>query len=178
MRTSKLLVSYSIALILSGCSTYKPDLVAFATLKSTQGNTAKGAVSFTQMDDKVIVAGEITGLAPNTIHGFHIHEKGDCSTPDAMSAGAHFNPEGHNHGAFDQADHHAGDLPSLTSDSNGVARIFYEASSISVGGAKNNIIDRGLIIHRDADNPLVQPHGSAGPRIACAPITKSFFESN
>ena len=25
-------------------------------------------------------------------HGLHIHDKGDCSAPDAMSAGGHFNP--------------------------------------------------------------------------------------
>jgi len=47
---------------------------------------------------KVVVAAAITGLKPNSEHGFHVHEKGDCSAPDATSAGGHFNPAGRPHG--------------------------------------------------------------------------------
>lgn len=64
---------------------------ATATLAPTAGNTAAGTVTFTQSGDKVTVSAKVTGLAPGG-HGFHIHEKGDCSAPDAMSAGGHFNP--------------------------------------------------------------------------------------
>ncbi len=64
---------------------------AVATLEPTKGNTAGGTVNFTQKGDKVVVTASVSGLAPGA-HGFHIHEKGDCSSGDGMSAGGHFNP--------------------------------------------------------------------------------------
>src|SRR5271167_786486 len=80
---------------------------ATATLAPTAGNAASGAVSFTQKGDKVTVTAKVSGLAPGG-HGFHIHEKGDCSAPDGMSAGGHFNPTGKPHGNPTSPDHHAG----------------------------------------------------------------------
>ena len=35
----------------------------------------------------VVLDGELLGLTPG-LHGLHIHEKGDCSAPDATSASA------------------------------------------------------------------------------------------
>ena len=46
----------------------------------------------------VQVRGRVSGLKPNQEHGFHVHEKGDCSSGDGMSAGGHFNPDGKPHG--------------------------------------------------------------------------------
>src|SRR5215472_3493674 len=71
---------------------------ATATLAPTAGNTAAGSVTFTQSGDKVTVNAKLTGLAPGG-HGLDIHEKGDCSEPDAMSADGHFKPTGKPHGA-------------------------------------------------------------------------------
>src|SRR5262249_32073444 len=88
---------------------------ATATIAPTAGNTAKGTVTFTQKGDRTTVSAQISGLAPGG-HGFHVHEKGDCSAPDASSAGGHFNPTGKPHGAPDAAEHHAGDLPMLQAD--------------------------------------------------------------
>src|SRR5215467_15130769 len=82
---------------------------ATATLAPTAGNTAAGSVTFTQSGDKVTVNAKLTGLAPGG-HGFHINEKGDCSAPDAMSAGGHFNPSGMPHGGPMSDMHHEGDM--------------------------------------------------------------------
>ena len=71
-------------------------VAAVADLVPTTGNTAKGTVTFTQKGDKVVVHAMVSGLAAGT-HGFHIHEKGDCSSGDGMSAGGHFNPLGKPH---------------------------------------------------------------------------------
>jgi flagellar hook-basal body protein len=82
-----------------------------------------GLVSFTQMNDGVKVIVRLSGLAPNTTHGFHIHEKGDLSDPALASAGAHFNPKGHKHGGPQSAMAHAGDLGNVTSDANGNVKV-------------------------------------------------------
>ena len=76
----------------AGCATMAPSgPSAVADLAPTAGNAAKGTVTFTQKGDKVVVVASVSGLAPGQ-HGFHIHEKGDCSSTDGMSAGGHFNP--------------------------------------------------------------------------------------
>ena len=159
--------------LLSGCSTYQAGPVASAQLLPTKGNSVSGWVKFSQNGDKVLVAGEVTGLAPNTEHGFHIHEKGDCSSGDGMSAGGHFNPDGKHHGAYEAEEHHAGDLKSLRADANGVAKFQYESTSLAVGHGAADVIGHSLIVHRDADDFTTQPSGNSGPRIACGVIDKS-----
>lgn len=168
----RLITSFAATLVVAGCATPSTAPTATATLVSTIGSTTKGQVQFTQQGDKVIVRGEITGLKPNAEHGFHVHDKGDCSSGDGMSTGGHFNPDAVAHGAHDHNVHHAGDLPSLKADSYGVARFKFETTSLSVGGAKADVVGRGLIVHRDPDDFKTQPTGNAGPRLACAVVTK------
>ena len=146
---------------------------AVAQLQSTTANTATGSVTFVQNGDKVLVSGMVSGLKPNAEHGFHVHEKGDCSSGDGMSAGGHFNPDGQPHGNHAGAAHHAGDLPSLKADASGTAKFSFESKSISVGGGAANIVGRGLIVHRDPDDYTTQPTGNSGPRLACAVVTSS-----
>lgn len=158
--------------VLSACASYSAGPAASAQLQATTGNSVAGWVKFAQAGDKVRVSGEVSGLAPNTAHGFHIHDKGDCSSGDGMSTGGHFNPEGHPHGGFDAAEHHAGDLKSLQSDSNGVAKFQYEISAVTVGSGVTDVVGHGLIVHRDPDDMKTQPTGNSGPRLACAVIHK------
>ena len=158
---------------LTGCATRsEPTVMAMATLSPTTGNTAGGMVHFTQSGSKVMVSGEVRGLKPNAEHGFHVHEKGDCSSGDGMSAGGHFNPTGAAHGNHDMGEHHAGDLPMLKADANGVAKFNYESKTISVGSGTTDIVGKGLIVHRDPDDFKTQPTGNSGPRLACAVIAR------
>jgi Cu-Zn family superoxide dismutase len=57
-------------------------------------------------------------------------------------------------------------------DANGVAKLKFESTNISVDSGVSNIIGRGLIVHRDPDDYKTQPTGNAGPRLACAVINK------
>lgn len=164
---------YAIFLCLvSACATQNTGPSASAQLKPTNDNAASGSVTFTQSGGKVFVVAEIRGLKPNAEHGFHIHEKGDCSRGDGMSTGGHFNPTTQPHGAHSSGSHHAGDLPSLVADANGVAKLNFETTSISVESGITNVIGRGLIVHRDPDDYKTQPTGNSGPRLACAVIAK------
>jgi len=157
---------------LAGCATPAPQAVGLADLAATRGNATTGTVRFEQRGNKVVVMAEVRGLKPGAEHGFHVHDKGDCSSGDGMSTGGHFNPAGAGHGRHGHGTHHAGDLPSLVADAQGVARLQFESSTISVEGSANSVVGRGLIVHRDPDDYTTQPTGNAGPRLACAVIRK------
>ena len=159
------------AALLGACASHTVGPRASAQLQSTIGNPTSGSVSFVQTGSKVRVSGEVRGLKPNAEHGFHVHEKGDCSSGDGMSTGGHFNPTGAPHGNHDVGMQHAGDLPSLKADASGVARFNFESGTIAVGSGVTDVLGRGLIVHRDPDDYKTQPTGNAGPRLACAVIT-------
>ncbi|WMJ71206.1 superoxide dismutase family protein [Stenotrophomonas sp. 24(2023)] len=148
---------------------------ATAELAPTQGSDAKGTVTFSVVDGKVHVTGQVSGLKPGSEHGFHIHEKGDCSAPDGMSAGGHFNPGHQDHGSVTADPHHGGDMPNIKADDKGVATIDGPVSSnVNIGkGDDFDIIGRGLIVHADPDDYTSQPTGNAGARLACAVIQKA-----
>jgi Cu-Zn family superoxide dismutase len=170
-RSRSLIAVAALAVVLGGCSTpTPPGPRATARLAPTTGNSTAGTVEFTQLSDRVAVQGEVSGLRPGAQHGFHIHEKGDCSSGDGMSAGGHFNPTSRQHGNHDMGEHHAGDLPSLQADAGGVARFRFESTTMSVGSGATDIVGKGLIVHRDPDDFVTQPTGNSGPRLACAVI--------
>ena len=169
MKTAFLLLAT--ATLLGACASTPSGPRATAQLQPTTGNATSGSVSFVQKGNKVLVSGEIRGLKPNAEHGFHVHEKGDCSSGDGMSAGGHFNPTGAPHGAHGMGMHHTGDLPSLKADAGGVARVNFESGSLAVGSGVTDIVGKGLIVHRDPDDYKTQPTGNAGPRLACAIIS-------
>jgi Cu-Zn family superoxide dismutase len=127
---------------------------------------AKGKIEFHQTGEKVHIAGEISGLTPNAKHAIHIHEKGDLSAPDLSSAGGHYNPEKHQHGGPTTSKAiHAGDLGNLQADDKGVARMDLTVDNITLGGEKNDVIGKAVIIHAKEDDFKSQPTGNAGGRI-------------
>jgi superoxide dismutase, Cu-Zn family len=172
MRIVNTALLLSAAALMAACSSMgtNPTASASAALQATKGNSASGMVKFEQFEGKVVVSGEVSGLKANAEHGFHVHDKGDCSSGDGLSTGGHFNPGAHPHGAHGHGSHHAGDLPSLKADANGVAKFRFESTTITVGAGATNVVGRGLIVHRDPDDLKTQPTGNAGPRLACAVI--------
>ena len=165
--------SFSIAataLLLASCATMAPDgPSATAVVRPASGSQAHGTVKFTQVGTRVRVDAEIAALSAG-LHGFHIHEKGDCTAPDATSAGAHFNPVARKHGAPDSTEHHAGDLGNLRANEYGKATLSMMLDGISVGKGADGVIGRGVIVHADADDLKTDPTGNAGGRIGCGVI--------
>jgi Cu-Zn family superoxide dismutase len=145
---------------------------AIADLAATKGNTATGSVTFTQQGDRVRVVARVSGLTPGN-HGFHLHEKGDCSSGDGMSAGGHFNPLGKAHGNPSTADRHAGDMPMLEADAAGNASLTTTLDVITVGGGATDVVGKAVIVHKDPDDFKTQPTGKSGARLACGVIRKS-----
>jgi superoxide dismutase, Cu-Zn family len=162
------------ALLLAGCAnmTSSPR-IAVATLQPTQGNATHGTVSFVQKGLKIVVDARFTDLAPGS-HGIHIHERGDCSSPDGQSAGGHFNPSGKLHGGPMTPAHHAGDLGNIIAQSDGTAtlQVTVPTTQISLNDTSvNSIVGKSVIVHADPDDLSSQPAGNSGKRLACGVIT-------
>lgn len=145
---------------------------AKATLEPTQGNRARGELLLSPDNYGLRITGEITGLKANAEHGFHVHERGDCSAPDANSAGEHFNPAGQPHGRPNGQPHHAGDMMNLVADAQGNAQVDIRLEHATLGdGGDNDIMNRALVVHADPDDYTSQPAGNSGARIACGVIS-------
>ncbi|KAI9220929.1 copper/zinc superoxide dismutase [Blastocladiella britannica] len=146
---------------------------AVAVLRGDAG--VSGTIFFSQEAEgaPVVVEGSIAGLKAGQ-HGFHIHEFGD-NTNGCVSAGPHFNPAGHTHGAPTDAIRHAGDLGNVTAGADGVAHIKISDSHIHLAGI-HSIVGRTVVIHADIDDlgkgghELSASTGNAGARVACGVI--------
>jgi Cu-Zn family superoxide dismutase len=159
------------AVLLTACQTTPTEGPrATAQLQPTKGNKTFGEATFEQVGDKVRVVVFVQGLKPGQDHGLHIHEAGDCSSGDGMSAKGHFNPHGKPHGHPTSAERHAGDLPALKANKEGRANIQVDLDIITVTAGPASVIGRGLIVHADPDDYKTQPTGNAGARVACGVI--------
>lgn len=163
-----ILVAASIATLAVLSAQAESVTKAVATLAPTKGNSVSGMVTFTKVEGGVKIVADVTGLTPG-LHGFHIHEFGDCTAPDAASAGGHFNPHHMQHGGPDAAVRHAGDFGNLEADASGKAHYERVDTTISLDGA-DSIIGHGVIVHEKADDLKTQPTGNAGARVACGVI--------
>jgi Cu-Zn family superoxide dismutase len=142
---------------------------ATATLAPTAKSKVTGTVTFKEADGGLEVTANIENLTPGD-HAWHVHEKGDCSAPDATSAGGHFNPESHQHGAPDAEQHHAGDLGNLTAGKDGKATKTFTMKGITLGDEASSVVGKGFIVHEKKDDFKTQPTGNAGGRVACGVI--------
>ena len=137
-----------------------------AVLTPTKDSAVRGVVTFTgQPEEKVKVVAHIEGLEPKSVHGFHIHEFGDITSPDGMATGGHFNPEKHEHAMPDHPMRHAGDFGNITANDAGVADFELVVDNITLTAGKDAILGRGVIVHAKPDDGS-QPTGNAGPRLA------------
>jgi superoxide dismutase, Cu-Zn family len=161
------ILSLGIACALATIAQGQEVTKAVCKLESKSGSKVTGTITFTKMGNDVQVTGEITGLTPGK-HGFHLHEKGDCSAPDAASAGAHFNPGQHKHGGPTSTERHEGDLGNIDADASGKARIDWKGK-MSLSGAES-IIGKSVIVHEKEDDLKTDPTGNAGGRLACGVI--------
>lgn len=168
----------SAALGLAGCqhmSYTQPARFASADMRATSSASAAnlnplGTVRFTELQNgNVRVEARISGLKPNSEHGFHVHAVTDCSG-DGAKTGGHFNPDNHAHGNPGEKARHAGALFNLKTDASGVGILLQDVDTISLNDGPYSIVGKPLIIHRDADDYQSQPLGNAGPRVGCGVI--------
>src|SRR5262245_58041736 len=78
----------------TGASRGSEDLsTATAQIAPKSGSSVAGEATLHQLDGKVSMTVRLSNAPPGA-HAVHLHEKGDCSAPDAGSAGGHWNPDG------------------------------------------------------------------------------------
>ncbi len=146
-----------------------PPKKAQAELAPASKSKVKGTATFVETDGGVEITVNAEGLKPGD-HGWHVHEKGDCSAPDAKSAGEHFNPEHKKHGSPDAPEHHAGDFGNLTAGKDGKATKTITMKGVTLGEGADSLVGKALIIHDKKDDLKSQPSGNAGARVACGVI--------
>ena len=162
-----ILVSLTLLCTLTAFAHAQDVTKAVAKLEAKSGSQVTGTVTFTKTGDEVQVVADIQNLKPGK-HGFHIHEKGDCSAPDASSAGAHFNPTHQHHGGPITAEHHAGDLGNIEADASGKAHLDWKGKLKLTG--EDSIIGKSVVVHEKEDDLKTDPSGNSGARIACGVI--------
>lgn len=144
---------------------------AAVQVAATQGNTVTGALALASSPQGVHITGTIEGLKPDAEFGFHIHEKGDCSAPDASSAGGHFNPTQAQHGNPASGTHHAGDMLNIRSNADGVAQVDVTAAGTTLhGDPATDVMGKAVVVHESPDDYATQPSGNSGKRVACGVI--------
>ncbi len=160
-------------LLLAGIScqtTNQTGPTAVATVQPASGSSVTGTVTFVETGPDTVRVNVRLDNVPPGVHGFHVHEKGDCSAPDATSAGGHFNPDNTPHGAPTDAVHHAGDLGNVTASAKGEVRSEFISHTLTVTAGPHSVVGHAVVLHADADDLKSQPSGNAGARIACGVI--------
>lgn len=170
------LLLVGVAAVLAGCASAPADrgpLSAEAVLKDKEGKQV-GVATLIETPEGVRIA--VTGYRlPPGGHGLHVHAVGLCEPPEFRSAGAHFDPDGKQHGRLNPAGPHAGDLPNLMVAASGEGGIDVTTKAFTLSPGKKSLLGdkpTSLVVHANSDDEKTDPTGNSGGRIACGVITK------
>jgi superoxide dismutase, Cu-Zn family len=158
------------AMGLAGTASAADAATANAAIESRSGSKVTGKAVFTELPSggtKIEVW--IENATPG-VHGIHLHEKGDCSAPDASSAGGHFNPSGNPHGGPAEEKHHNGDWGNITVGEDGKGHIVVTSTMLTVKPGPNSVVGKAVVFHEKADDLKTQPTGDAGGRYGCGVV--------
>lgn len=150
-------------------------IVAVCDMFPHDSGDISGRITFTQVKGgPVEVEVNLTGLAPRSAHGFHVHEFGDLSN-SCQNVGAHFNPFNASHGGPHDQMRQNGDLGNIQGDKHGYALMDFHDNQIQLSG-ELSVIGRAVVVHQDIDD-FGKGHfadsktvGHAGKKIACCVI--------
>lgn len=139
-----------------------------ATIKSEvygSNGTSLGQILFEDSKYGLLIIPQLSKL-PVGLHGFHIHQNPDCGA-NGMNAGGHLDPTNTNKHQGPYGKGHLGDLPVLTTNSNGEANTPILAPRLTT----LKIQGHAIMIHEGGDNYSdTPPLGGGGARIGCGKI--------
>ncbi|WLD92474.1 superoxide dismutase family protein [Alkalihalobacillus sp. AL-G] len=152
------------------------DQKAPATAMAELYNAKKekvGTAHLTESKEGVKIHIMASTLSPGP-HGFHIHKVAKCIAPDFESAGEHFNPGKKEHGFENPKGFHAGDLPNIDVNKDGMVKATAVTKNVTLQkGKPNSLFDKdgsAIVIHEKPDDYKTDPDGKAGKRVACGAI--------
>jgi Cu-Zn family superoxide dismutase len=151
--------------------THSDIKAAEAHIAPIAGNGLSGHARFEKgMLGRVTLTVNVRDL-PEGTYAVHIHERGDCSSPDGMSAGEHWNPNHDVHGKYDADTRHLGDLDNLKVDMTGRGKLEVTSREWTIGtNSFGDVLGKAIIIHEREDDFTTQPSGNSGAPIACGVI--------
>lgn len=173
MKISKAkLIIFSLSLLLLSCNNNEEIITIKKTIKPLNNSSISGTISLTQKKDSVFLEAHVFGLEPG-IKAIHIHENGDCSSNDGLSAGGHWNPTSQKHSKWgDETGFHLGDIGNFNIDSIGHGMVNFSNDIWCLGcKSSNDLMNKSIIIHNGEDDFLSQPSGAAGMRLGCLEIS-------
>lgn len=173
----KQFIFLALPLVMVACASSDKNvpMEAMASLSSPSLKSMQGDVQMEQTKMGIKVTANVTGLKPNSVHGFHIHETGKCEGPDFKSAGGHYNPHEKNHAGPAASEKHFGDLGNLVANAQGEARTEVVIKTKNQEAMKK-VIGKAVIVHAKADDLFSQPTGDAGDRMACGIIQEKSLQ--
>jgi Cu-Zn family superoxide dismutase len=142
---------------------------ATAQLLPKSNSRVYGVVTFKQNGNKVGVAAAVFNMMNTGPYSIYIHETGNCSSPNAASAGPVWQIPGAPPGAK-----RAGDLPELWAGTEANGAMQATLTGLSVGdGAPTDVVGHAVVVHNGIDrDPKPQFGGAPNGWIACGVITK------
>ena len=144
--------------------------VAVASIGPASGSTLTGMATFTESNGTVTLELTLDNASPGP-HAVHIHETGDCSAPDASSAGGHWDPTGEEHGKWGEPPFHLGDIGNVEVGEDGTGSLTMSTDRWSVGdGSESDVVGTSVVVHSGADDFTSQPAGDSGERIGCGVV--------
>jgi Cu-Zn family superoxide dismutase len=173
-RTSALVTGPLLAVVLATTAAAGP--AAAPQARGTFVDASGASVGWLRLTEDrrgdVHVNVHVKGLAAG-LHGIHIHAVGSCS-PTFAAAGGHYNPLGHQHGLENPSGPHAGDLPNLIVNGEGVGHLDASTDRVTLSEGGATLFDAdgsAFIIHLNPDDQVTDAgNGGSGARIACAVV--------
>jgi superoxide dismutase, Cu-Zn family len=177
MKTFTNFIAVIFLVVLSGVFSCSNRNSIRAEIMSASGSSMTGEAVFEEVTDGVKMTLTVQGATPGT-HAVHLHESGDCSAPDATSAGGHWNPGNSDHGNRTAGNEfHSGDIANLEVSEDGTGTLEVTAHDWSIGGdPQTDVIGKAVIIHASADDFISQPSGNAGARVGCGVVKQGSAE--
>ena len=163
--------------IVAGCvgspgkeETAAGTVMGVAKLTPKNSSTVRGLVVFRQRGDRVSVTAQFIELFPGP-HSLYIHAVGNCSSPNAASAGPVWNLTGN-------TGKRTGELPQLQAGTEGRADLSATLSNVSVNtGQPNDVIGHSVVVHADVDPDPKPEFGVRNGWVACGVIVGSEGQS-
>jgi len=121
------------------------------------GSVAGGNVRIVPRDDGIALTVYVTGIPPGQFR-IVFHANGNCSSPNAFSAGPPWSPPGVD----------AARLPMLASSSDGTALLSVRVRGYKLDGP-DGLLGKAVVLH-EATSPLDAQPGVPNGRLACGVI--------